>query len=111
MTAPYIKKPLYPIKPFSHLDRTHQAEIRKWKDKLSYCDRDLLKCLNHLGVPQLEPYLVWLPRHRLYELVQLAEGGFAKVYKAKIYINSDVLVAAKELKPSMVPEVSLSAVC
>ena len=99
------------IKPFNELHRSHQTDINHWKNEFhnpyfTNYDRELVSCLVTLGVPQLEPYLAWIPFHQFKSFDQLAEGGFAKVYKASIYMVG-TSVAAKELKISMVAEVRL----
>src|SRR4051812_38139901 len=103
------RKPLYPTKPFHELDKAHQEGILKWKNQ--YSDNQTLHVhLNHLAVPQLEPYLAWIPPDKLEKFEQLAQGGFAKVYKADVGGPTQYLyVAAKELKNSMVPEVGSGA--
>ena len=98
---------LYPTKSFDHLSGTHQAEIKQWKNEFSDYSQILRMHLSVLGVPQLEPYLAWIPPNKFYGFVQLAEGGFAKVYKAEVVLSGRFFrVAAKQLRPSMVPEVS-----
>ena len=120
MSAPKITRLqsiLARIKPFNELPRSHQTDIEGWKnlsdnpferfdDIKRYCDQELVSCLVTLGVPQLEPYLAWIPFDYLESFHQLAEGGFAKVYSAQIYLASTqtyYYAAAKELKTSMVP--------
>ena len=113
-----LQSMLTQIKPFNELHRSHQSDINIWKNQHKYyreeleidCDQILRDCLVTLGVPQLEPYLAWIPFNKLTEFDQLAEGGFAKVYKARILLNDlDIYydAAAKELKTSMVTEVRL----
>ena len=101
------RKPLYPTKPFHELSRAHQEGILKWKKRFSKYNQTLCVHLNRLAVPQLEPYLAWIPPDELENFQQLAQGGFAKVYKADAGGPSAYLwIAAKELKNTMVPEVS-----
>src|SRR5437763_909406 len=113
-----LQSMLTKIKPFNELHRSHQSDINIWKNqhkqyKEDYnidCDQILRDCLVTLGVPQLEPYLAWIPPDELILLNQLAEGGFAKVYKASIWLyelKNNYDAAAKELKTSMVTEVRL----
>ena len=114
-----LQSVLAKIKPFNELHKSHQTDINIWKKNYQHyklfdenidCDQILRDCLVTLGVPQLEPYLAWIPPDRLYDLDQLAEGGFAKVYKAEIYLHetgNDYHAAAKELETSMVTEVRL----
>ena len=98
------RKPLYPTKPFHELSRAHQEGILQWKKRFSNYNQTLCVHLNRLAVPQLEPYLAWIPP---LGFEQLAQGGFAKVYKADVGGPFVYLwIAAKELKDTMVPEVS-----
>ena len=70
------------IKPFNELHRPHQTDINIWKNQHQVykkhdnidCDQILRDCLVTLGVPQLEPYLAWIPPDKLDSLEQLAEG-------------------------------------
>ena len=62
------RKPLYPIKPFHKLDRAHQEEILKWKNRFSEYNQTLCVHLDHLAVPQLEPFLSWIPPNELEDL-------------------------------------------
>src|SRR5438270_7616551 len=113
-----LQSVLAKIQPFNELHKSHQTDILMWKmnhqiykkDYPQYgdCDQILRDCLVTLGVPQLEPYLAWIPPDELRSLDQLAEGGFAKVYKARIFLcktGNYYYAAAKELKISMVTEV------
>ena len=101
------RKPLYPTKPFHELSRAHQEGILQWKKQYSNYNQTLCVHLNRLAVPQLEPYLAWIPPDELKYFKQLAQGGFATVYKAYVVGPSGILwIAAKELKDTMVPEVS-----
>ena len=98
------------IKPFNELHKSHQTDILGWKNQFREYDQNLRDCLVILGVQELEPYLAWIPFDKLDEFHQLAEGGFAKVYMARIYLRDrrvDYTAAAKELKTSMITEVRL----
>src|SRR5215469_12906814 len=69
------------LKPFHQLDIVQQTSISVWKDHYKEYDIELRACLNDLTVPELEPYLAWIPLKYLW---QLAQGGFAKVFRAII---------------------------
>lgn len=94
------------IKPFNELDKTHQMYILAWKSEYQNHDRELRAYLDTFALQQLEPYLTWIPHSALVNFTQLAEGGFAKVYKAYVLVNQEFRpMAAKELKRSMIAEV------
>ena len=93
------------LKPFYQLDIVQRASVSLWKKAFQKYDHELRDCLNVLAVPQLEPYLVWIPHKKLFNFHQLAEGGFAKVFRANIYASEWHDVAAKELNDTMVAEV------
>ena len=94
------------LKPFHRLDIVQQTSISVWKNAYQEHDNELRACLNDLTVPELEPYLAWIPSDKLQYFRQLAQGGFAKVFQAKIWIGpTNHEVAAKELKNAMVAEV------
>src|SRR4051812_11172863 len=97
------------LTPFDQLDTIQRISISLWKDRFKEYDNDLRDCLNTLAVPQLEPYLAWVPPDDLREFKQLAEGGFAKVFSARIIASRSFHnVAAKELNDTMVSEVRSS---
>ena len=94
------------LKPFHQLDIVQRTSISLWKKQFEEYSNELRNCLNALDVAQLEPYLAWVPSNKLQDFTQLAEGGFAKVYSARITVSQEYqFVAAKELKDSMVTEV------
>src|SRR5947209_4384934 len=85
--------------PFDQLDDAQKASISEWKDAYKEYDEELRACLNDLAVPELEPYLVWIPYMNLTYFKQFAQGGFAKVFDATITVyRIQHHVAAKELK-------------
>ena len=95
------------LQPFDQLDPVQKASISLWKDEFKEYDNELGTCLKALAVPQLEPYLAWIPLIRLHDFKPLAEGGFAKVFSAGVNVgeNNYYSLALKELK-DMIPEVS-----
>ena len=107
------------IKPFNELHRSHQSDINIWKNQHKYykralkidCDQILRDCLVTLGVPQLEPYLAWIPPlMNSIHLSSLPKADLQKFYRASIYLyesGSVYKAAAKEIKISMVTEVRL----
>ncbi|RUS22832.1 hypothetical protein BC937DRAFT_86469 [Endogone sp. FLAS-F59071] len=105
MSTTRLQSLLALIKPFDELDKSHQRTISIWKNTFPDCpdtEEQLSACLEILGAPQLKPYLAWVPPDELFCFQPLAKGGFAKVYKTKIYVNGPPFwAAAKELKPSM----------
>ena len=105
MSSSHLHHYLSLLKPFSDLDATQKASIlalkKEWSEYAGSENADELHAaLNDLSVPQLEPYLVWIPSDYFEDSILLGQGGFAKVFKA-IYGS----FAAKEMSETMIFEV------
>jgi len=100
MSSSHLHHYLSLLKPFSDLDATQKASILALKKRWSEGADELHAALNDLSVPQLEPYLVWIPSSYFRDSTLLGQGGFAKVFKA-----TDSPFAAKEMSETMIFEV------
>jgi len=100
MSSSHLHRYLSLLKPFSDLDATQKASILALRKRWIKGADELHAALNDLSVPQLEPYLVWIPSYYFQDPTLLGQGGFAKVFKCY-----DQPFAAKEMSETMIFEV------
>ncbi|RUS14917.1 hypothetical protein BC937DRAFT_93162 [Endogone sp. FLAS-F59071] len=105
------KKQLYP---FDELDDYDQRDIKHLKGAFGQYEPILNEHLTRLNLRELSDRLAWIPFEVFQDVQQLAKGGFATVYTAKLdypllHVGEDKMVALKVLSPRLLQEVVFSS--